>query len=285
MDARIIVCTHKPYDLPEDDLYLPLQVGAAISEPIDRKSCRLTSGDPAKGEYLQGDDTGENISEKNGTFCELTGLYWAWRNLDHKVLGLVHYRRQFTVKSAAFIHRFGKMRALLTADEVDGLFRRYDIIVPTKRRYYIETLFSHYDHTLDGSPLLIARDIIAKHDRGYLPFLERVYRRRWGYMFNMMLMRKEEIDAYCTWLFDILDKMEERLAADGTLDRMTAFEKRLFGRVSEILFNVWLEKRRVEGVRIGEVKYLPMENEQWHKKIPAFLAAKFTGKKYKGSFG
>ena len=44
---------------------------------------------------FQKDNTGENISAKNPMYCELTGLYWAWKNLDADYLGLVHYRRHF----------------------------------------------------------------------------------------------------------------------------------------------------------------------------------------------
>ncbi len=284
MRAEIIVCTHKPYDMPADELYLPLQVGAALHEKIvDRTSLRLTGG-TAVGAFLAGDDTGDNISDKNDSYCELTGLYWAWKNLDHDVLGLVHYRRHFTMKGNAFIRRFGKLRSVLNRAELSDLLGRYDILVPKKRWYYIETLYSHYAHTLDGSHLSLARSIIARTHPGDLPYVDRVYRRRWGYMFNMMIMRREDVTAYCTWLFDILGKMEKQMRKDGKMEAMSSFEKRLFGRVSEILFNVWVLKRQAQGARIGEVKYLPMEDEPWLQKIPAFLAAKFFGKKYRGSF-
>ena len=66
MQTTIIVATHKPYWVPEDPMYLPVQMGHAIH--------------PAIG-YI-GDDTGENISERNANFCELTGLYWAAHNID-----------------------------------------------------------------------------------------------------------------------------------------------------------------------------------------------------------
>ena len=77
---KIIVATHKKYQMPEETIYLPLQVGKEGKETIG----------------YQGDNQGENISEKNPYFCELTGLYWAWKNLDADYIGLVHYRRYFT---------------------------------------------------------------------------------------------------------------------------------------------------------------------------------------------
>ena len=66
MNIKIIVAAHKPYFMPDDDMYLPLQVGSFEKEGIG----------------FARDDTGDNISEKNPRFCELTGIYWAWKNLD-----------------------------------------------------------------------------------------------------------------------------------------------------------------------------------------------------------
>lgn len=76
-DIKIIVAAHKKYHMPEDSCYLPLHVGKKGKDDLG---------------YL-GDDTGDNISEKNPYYCELTGLYWAWKNLKADYIGLVHYRR------------------------------------------------------------------------------------------------------------------------------------------------------------------------------------------------
>ena len=82
MSIKIIVAAHKKYWMPTAPVYLPVHVGA--------------EGKAAIG-YTP-DNTGDNISIKNPHFCELTGLYWAWKNLDADYLGLVHYRRYFTRK-------------------------------------------------------------------------------------------------------------------------------------------------------------------------------------------
>ena len=84
MKIQIIVAAHKAYRMPTDPMYLPLHVGKAGKD--------LELG-------FQGDNTGENISEKNATYCELTGLYWAWKNLNADYIGLAHYRRHFRGKS------------------------------------------------------------------------------------------------------------------------------------------------------------------------------------------
>ena len=63
MQTKIIIAMHKPYKTPAESVYLPLQVGAEGKDSILGLVC---------------DNTGENISAKNPTYCELTGLYWAW---------------------------------------------------------------------------------------------------------------------------------------------------------------------------------------------------------------
>lgn len=283
---KIIVATHKNYAFPQDDMYLPLFVGSKGKEDVlNLGSIYLDENDHVYGDTIMRDDINENISEKNPYYCELTGLYWAWKNLkDADVIGLVHYRRHFTVKSSAFRRGHYPMRSVLTSSELDTILSNSDIVVPKKRVYGVETLYSHYDHTLDGYQLDVAADIIKEHYPEYAPYVSTVYKRRWGYMFNMMIAAYPVVDEYCTWLFDILFKMEERLNSEGYMDGLKGFEARLYGRVSEILFNVWLEKKAEDGIRVAEVTVMSIEKEDWVKKGKAFLEAKFLGKKYGASF-
>lgn len=102
-------------------------------------------------------------------------------------------------------------------------------------------------------------------------------KQRSGYMFNMFIMKKELADDYFTWLFPILDSMYECMDLSG----LTAFEARLFGRVSELLFNVWLVKNNLTP---KEVPFMYMEKVNLLKKAKSFLMAKFFGKKYGQSF-
>lgn len=82
MNIKIIVATHKLYWMPNDNVYLPLHVGRVMEGAVDLG-------------YL-GDNTGDNISGKNKDYCELTGIYWAWKNIAADYIGISHYRRQFT---------------------------------------------------------------------------------------------------------------------------------------------------------------------------------------------
>ncbi|MFC3932050.1 DUF4422 domain-containing protein [Streptococcus dentapri] len=261
-NIKLIVATHKKFVMPYDmTLYLPVHVGAAGKSAIG---------------YTP-DNTGDNISELNPYYSELTGLYWAWKNLDADYVGLVHYRRYFAKHRQGYREGLDINQVILDQMDCEAYLEDHDVIVPKKRKYYIETLYSHYAHTMDGSHLDKLREIIQKSQPTYLEAFDQVMKQRSGYMFNMYLMSKENSDAYCTWLFPILEQLYQEIDTS----RLTAFEARLFGRVSEILFNVWLKE---QGLKVKEVPFIYMEKVNLWKKGSAFLMAKFFGKKYGSSF-
>lgn len=256
MKVTVVVAAHKPYAMPADPMYLPLQVGAEGKESIG----------------FARDDVGENISAKNPQFCELTGLYWAWKHLDADYVGLAHYRRHFRGKG-----RGEPLSRVLTEDEAQRLLAGRDGILPQKRRYYIETLYSHYAHTMHVEPLDAAGEILREKYPAYAPAFEDLKRRTSAHMFNMMILRRDHLDAYCTWLFDILFELEKRVDATA----YDAFHGRFFGRVSELLLDVWLSQQNLD---LAEVPVVGMEKTNWLKKGGSFLSAKFFGKKYDKSF-
>lgn len=269
MNIKVMIAMHKPYMVPKEDMYLPVHVGC-----VGKNTINLTEYGVAN---VTRDDEGDNISYKNPYFCELTAMYYGWKNIEADAIGLVHYRRYFK----GFDGSDNKWEKLLTKIEAEYLLENVDMIVPNPRNYYIESLYSHYAHTLDGRHLDVAKDVIKDLKPEYLKYVDQVYESKKGYMFNMFVMKKPLFDQYCQWLFDILFEMEKRI---DTKD-MDAFSARLFGRVSEILFNVWLQKKIDEkSVSFAEVKVMDMENVNWLKKGGSFLAAKFLGKKYKKSF-
>ena len=267
-NTKIIIACHKECELPDDPVYLPLHVGCEGKPPIG----------------LEGDNTGDNISEKNPVFCELTGLYWAWKNLDCDYYGLVHYRRYLTVKSKHFCKKHAINEWALSGRSVKKLLKGHKIILPKKREYYIENLYSHYSHTFDGTHLKIAGSIISSICPEYKECFDTVMNSTSGYMFNMFIMEKSLADDYCRWLFRILFLLEKKV--DSTT--LSDFEKRYAGRVAERLFNVWLlYKVRNLAVRSSDIIEIP-----WHyagdvnifKKAAGFLGAKFFNKKYEESF-
>lgn len=226
--VKVVVATHKKYQMPEDILYLPLHVGAAGK--FDDQ------GNPLDLGYLK-DNTGDNISELNSSFCELTGLYWAWKNLDMDYIGLVHYRRHFSMKKKTGLDN------VLKLSELSPYLGTIKVFVPNKRRYFIETLYSHYEHTHYAIQLDETKKIIMEKYPEYLKSYDKVLKRTYGYMFNMMIMEKKLLDDYCTWLFDILFELRKRV----DMPELDSFQGRFFGRVSEIIFNVWLDEKMTNG--------------------------------------
>lgn len=257
-NIKVIVAAHKKYQMPKDKLYLPLQVGAKGKDSIGYKR----------------DDEGKNISSKNPFFCELTGLYWAWKNLDADYIGLAHYRRHFASKK---INKKDLFNSVLTLKEANEYLKDTDIIVPNKRKYYIENLYSHYEHTMYIEPLDITRDIIVEKYPKYLNEFDCLKKRTSAHMFNMFIMKKEKLDEYCTWLFDILFELEKRVDSK----KYDSFHARFYGRVSELLLDVWIN---TNGYTYKEVKFISMEKVNWWKKGTSFLKAKFLGEKYEKSF-
>lgn len=262
--VKIIIATHKKYQMPTDKMYLPVHVGAAGKESIG----------------YQRDDEGDNISDLNPFFCELTGLYWAWKNLHTEYIGLAHYRRHFSRRS----HTKNVWDAVLKYDDIKDDLGRIRVFVPQKRRYWIETLYSHYEHTHHIHQLKETRRIIRKKYPAYIKSFDKICKQRWGYMFNMMIMEYDLFDSYCRWLFDILFELRDRLGEKG----LTPFHSRYYGRISEIIFDVWLDEQinsgRIKTYEVKEIPLIHMESINWWKKGTAFLKAKFFGKKYEGSF-
>ena len=56
----IYIATHKSFSFNKEKDYCPIQVGAEGNNDLF---------------YLK-DNIGDNISNKNKNFCELTGVYW-----------------------------------------------------------------------------------------------------------------------------------------------------------------------------------------------------------------
>ena len=254
MNIKIMVAAHKQCEMPNDNLYLPIHVGKALN--------------PNKNFGYQGDNDNENISIKNPYYCELTAIYWGWKNLNSDYIGLVHYRRYLGLKKEK-----EKINGILTSEQAEKLCKKYNIILPQKRRYYIESLWSHYEHTHDITHLEITKDIIAQIYPEYTLAFEKVMKRTWGHMFNMFIMKKTLADEYCAWLFNILFQLEKKI----DLSQLSAFDARLFGRVSELLLDVWIEKNQYQ---YKEIKMIQLGNENWSQKIKYFLAAKFFKKRY-----
>lgn len=259
--VKIIVATHKEYQIPNDDIYIPIHVGREGKEDIG---------------YIS-DNTGDNISSKNAFYSELTGMYWAWKNLDADYIGLCHYRRYFSCARNIPKCEKEKFNVILNRNQIEKILQTTDIILPKKRKYYIETLYSHYKHTMYIEPLDETKKIIHKQCPEYLVEFNKLYKRTSAHMFNMFIMKKEYFNSYCEWLFKILFELEKRINPE----QYDSFHARYLGRISELLLDVWINTNRLN---YKEISVIDMQNINWVKKSIAFLKAKFFSKKYQKSF-
>lgn len=219
MKIQIYVCTHKAFDPPKDPIYVPLHVGK--------------KGKPDLG-YM-GDDTGDEISDRNCYYSELTGLYWAARNCpDVDIKGSCHYRRYL-------INEQGKA---YSAGEIETLLGKYDIMttrtLSLRSAYYDGFRENHHIRDLDLTGKVLKEDFPA-----YYPVFDRLVHENKTYFGNMIICRSALFDAYVNWLFEIFFRMEPQMDFTGYDD----YHKRVFGFLSEFLLKVYII---VNGLKVHE---------------------------------
>lgn len=222
----ILVCCHKQDYYAQKYPFLPIQVGRAISS-VDLG--------------IQGDDTGDNISWKNRNYCELTALYWAWKNLKEvDIIGLCHYRRYFLLKNNIFnigVQKYvcGKPDIVCDEKRIISDLEKYDIILPNKT-HVKNTVGEYYaiNHSRQDFDVLeeVIKEFYSEYEDSfhYLMYSSNSYS-----PCNMMICRKELFDDYCEWLFGVLKKVEERVH----IQYYTPYQARIFGFMSERLLNVY----------------------------------------------
>lgn len=254
MDIKILIAMHKPYWHPEDSVYIPIHVGK--------------KGKPSMG--IRGDDTGDNISDRNPAYCELTGVYWAWKNLKADYIGLVHYRRYFTHKGF-FLRSIDKKRNdILTKDDWESILKKHPIVVADKRKYRIETNQEHYLHAHPREQFDAALEVIKEKYPEFIKGWDIFMNRTWAHMFNMFVMRQDYFEEFCSWWFGVMFEVEKKV----DLSKYPKPEQRWF--IDELLLDVWLETK---GYSYYECNVDYFEKQNWVKKIGRFLERKFIKNK------
>ena len=213
MAVTIFTMTHKKFDEPSDKIYMPLQVGRACGDDL---------GYP-------GDNTGDNISDKNCFYGELTGVYWVWKNMrTSDYVGICHYRRYFCTEEGR----------ILNENDYLQILKEYDIITSKK----LKLNYSYYDgYASDYNifDLNTTGEVIREKYPEYYDNFNRLVHGNGTYFANMMVADKALYDEYCEWLFSIFDEVEQRIDASGYDD----YHKRVFGFISEFLLLVWVETK------------------------------------------
>lgn len=246
-NIKIFICAHKEVQLPQHPYFLPIQAGASLRDNI-------------KG--YQPDNEGDNISDKNPHFCELTCHYWAWKNLKNvDIVGLNHYRRyfDFTRKWPQFSadKHFVSTEDFLKQDYIfpnlENLLSKHDIILPVARHWRVSNTQQYGDYHI-AKDWEMLRQIIKERHPEYMPSFEKTMdhsNKSVGY--NMFITHWKHFNAYSEWLFDILFEVEKRIPPIDD-----PIQSRIYGYMSERLINVFCDFHHLHILHIPLI--MPLDN-------------------------
>lgn len=267
------VAFHKKYFNYRDDIITPIYVGAKIN----RENL----------EYLK-DSTGNNISEKNENFCELTGIYWLWKNVDADFYGMMHYRRyisfenRWKYKLKRMLYVFSRVFYLkliismlgmkelfqvkvsdeqLMRKEIEKMskkitseIQKYDIILP-KKEIFNKSVYKQYKNSHIAEHLDKLLEIVKENYPELYPYYEKTIKKgNKIYPLNIFIMKKKYFFEYSEFVFDVLFKLEKKIEIPSD-----AYQKRVFGFLSERMmlpFIEYLKDKKNVKVKEGVVLYL-----------------------------
>lgn len=193
MNTQLFVLAHKQCDplFNYSDMHNFIHTGAIFGNETS---------------YSYRDDSGDNISNKNQIYSEMTGEYWVWKNYAPvDIIGFEHYRRHFP----------------LSKDEIENLLSaNYDIIVHSaiKTRIPIEM---HYQICHSEFDIDLIKQIIADLYPDYTPSYNACIANNDIIIpCNMFITYWDTYDKMMKFIFDILFEFEKRINAQTIDDWM-----------------------------------------------------------------
>ena len=215
--------------------YMPVHVGQSLSDVVLG---------------VQSDAEGDNISSKNHSYCELTGMYWAWKNLKGvDIIGLCHYRRYLDLHNQCDkvypetvfpTDRFDNVDLSIPSEAINVLHDGSAYVA--KPRYYRSSVYLDYckEHVSDDIRLLENYIMTTQTEDIKKAWFETMHCSCQLRHYNMFIMTWRDFDAYCSWLFTILLEMERSI----DISHYSPVQRRVFGYMAERLMNVWLRANR-----------------------------------------
>lgn len=196
----------QPYELAPYER--EIQAGAALTR--ERQSDKMLT-----------DDIGMHISFRNRQFCELTALYWIWKNAKEDIVGMVHYRRHF----------------ILPEDWIERMRRNeVDVILPVPL-YVAPSVADNYRERHDASDWEYMMQYLKENHGLEYSQAEEFFGKNLYSPCNMFIMRKEVLNELCTWLFPILFQ-----TAGYGGEKEDQYQNRYPGFLSERLMSFYFEK-------------------------------------------
>lgn len=290
--VKILVTYHKPAVLLKSDLLVPIHVGRKVALQESKEGFLTSTQNKWLHDNMIGDDTGDNISDKNRRYSELTGLYWAWKNYDKignpDYIGLNHYRRQFLFNP--FQPEWEKGTTIghilpnhleqigLTSEKIKKILKEYDVIayrVPTQTPQtqnppYRALVPYKRDGVLDYQTVMKTVEEMYPHFKEDIKTYSTAHKSVWS---NLALMPKETFFEYCAWLFPILETLEKNI----TYQNLSVKDTRILGYWAEELTGLFIQHLETRGYKIYEapavfiqyteptptLKHLFLKNGNW----------------------
>lgn len=162
---------------------LPLQAGAALT---DKRIAELT------------DAEGENISEKNAYYNEMTGIYWLWKNTNWDYSGICHYRRQF---ESDIVWKY------ILDHEADVILPTPALVYPDLEGYYLNWGERSYYKTM--------LQVIKEQHSDYYETALWCASHPIFYPNNIFIAQRKILERYCKFAFSVIDEVEERMKYCG----------------------------------------------------------------------
>lgn len=245
---KLLIAYHKPDIIFKSDILEPIHVGR--SGMI--KKC--TSEDEQEKlnfmlENMIGDDTGDNISDKNPSYNEMTSVYWAWKNYDKignpDYIGFMHYRRHFLFKEDMPRAYYecnevlpDHIENVINCNEEYILEQLKDCDFIATKPYYKSSVYDHYKENHRIEDLDLAVNILKKMYPEYVESCDKYLHSHDAYFCNMFIFPKDIFFEYCQWIFSILFQYEKQTDIKG---------KRLF--ISERLTGIFFQHLIDKGLK------------------------------------
>lgn len=239
---KILVCCHKKSNWKTDDIHMPIHVGANNSQVhLD----------------IQRDDDGDNISDKNPNYCELTGLYWGWKNLKHyNIIGICHYRRYFNISK----------------DEINYIIntQKYDFIV-SKHRNRPYNIANEIINQLTKEDFVILESVLKKKHPKDVKTIEKYFYICNSYNpYNMLICNNDVLNKYCNWLFGLLEELEKYIKLSG-YSRL----RRIYGYFGEYLLTLYIQMNNLKAYEVETINTEEQQSRFKQNLLNIYNSAKF----------
>lgn len=187
--------------------------------------------------YDYSDNIGDNISDKNLTYVDLTGMYWIWKNVNNITYkGNVHYKRFFSSNDE-----------IMTSKEMLDLLKNYDALIAECARLEGRTVYQIFNDFHGGIKMDICRGVVKDIAPNYLKtFDDVIITGEYSSLYNIIIAKNNIFNAYAEWLFTILFECEDRMQNMQMLNYTeNDYQRKVFGFLGERLMLVWLKYNNI----------------------------------------